>query len=250
MSDTNAAVPGLSDSASPSLAGEEPTGDLPQHPLITDIEGSGPLAAIDRLVERVSGWLNPILIKEARQSLKSRQFIITFALLLAASVIWTILGVVVNAPDVYYVPTGENLLAGYYLILAIPLMGMVPLAAFRSLAAEIEDDTFEMLVITRLSSTGIVIGKMNSAMLQMLIYFAALVPCLAFSYLLRGVNLPTIVMLVVIIFVSATTLTAFALMLATLAPSRAAQTITLLILLAVIFFSEILCVNILPTFHR
>ena len=58
--------------------------------------------------QRVADWLNPILIKEARQSLKSRQFIITFFLLLAASCVWTIFGVVINAPDVYYVPDGRK----------------------------------------------------------------------------------------------------------------------------------------------
>ena len=143
------------------------------HPLALDADGDGFWGWIDRRTEQISSWLNPILIKEARQSLKSRQFLITFFLLLLASCVWTVFGVVSNAPDVYYLPTGGNLLAGYYLVLAIPLIGMVPLAAHRSLAAEIEDDTFEMLAITRLSATRIVMGKLNSAMLQMVVYFAA-----------------------------------------------------------------------------
>jgi hypothetical protein len=215
--------------------------DFDYHPLALDTDVGGVWGWIDRCTQRLAQWLNPILIKEARQSLKSRQFIITFFLLLAASCFWTILGVVSNAPDVYYVPTGESLLAGYYLILAIPLIGMVPLAAHRSLAAEIEDDTFEMLVITQLSSMRIVMGKLNSAMLQMMVYFAAIVPCVAFSYLLRGVNLPTIAMLIGIVFFAALLVTSFALMLATLAPHRTGQTLALLGLIAIIFFSEIMC---------
>ncbi len=215
--------------------------EIDYHPLARDSDGVGGWGWIDHCGERLADWLNPILIKEARQSLKSRQFIVTFFLLLAASCVWTILGVVVNAPDVYYVPTGESLLAGYYFVLAIPLVGMVPLAAHRSLAAEIDDDTFEMLVITQLSSMRIVMGKLNSAMLQMMVYFAAIVPCLAFSYLLRGVNLPTIAMLIGIVFFTALLITSFALMLATLAPHRAGQTLALLGVLAVIFFAEITC---------
>ena len=90
-----------------------------------------------------------------------------------------------QAPDVYYTPAGQSMLAGYYFVLAIPLIAMVPIAAHRSLVSEIDDGTFEMLAITRLSSMRIVMGKLNSAMLQMLVYFAAIVPCLAFSYLMQ-----------------------------------------------------------------
>ena len=215
--------------------------EVDYHPLALDADGVGLWGWIDRCGQRLADWLNPILVKEARQSLKSRQFIITFFLLLAASCFWTIFGVVINAPDVYYVPTGQSLMAGYYFVLAIPLIGMVPLAAHRSLAAEIDDDTFEMLVITRLSAMRIVMGKLNSAMLQMMVYFAAIVPCLAFSYLLRGVSLPTIVMLIAIVFFTALLVTSFSLTLATFAPHRAGQTLALLGLIAVIIFAEFLC---------
>lgn len=215
--------------------------DIEFHPLARDPDETGIWGVIDRAGEKISGWLNPILIKEARQSLKSRQFIATFFLLLVASCVWTVLGIVFNAPDVYYVPSGDLLLAGYYFVLAIPLIGMVPLAAHRSLAAEIDDDTFEMLVITRLSAIRIVMGKLNSAMLQMMVYFAAIVPCLAFSYLLRGVNLPTIALLIGTVFFTALLLTTFSLMLATLAPNRAGQTLAMLGVLAIIVFAQFLC---------
>lgn len=214
---------------------------IPYHPLALDPDGEGFWGWIDRRTDQLSGWLNPILIKEARQSLKSRQFLITFFLLLIASCFWTIMGVVSNAPDVYYLPRGASLLSGYYLVLAIPLIGMVPLAAHRSLAAEIEDDTFEMLAITRLSAGRIVMGKLNSAMLQMVVYFAAIVPCIAFSYLLRGVTLPMIGTLVAIVFMTALLVTSLALLMATLAPNRAGQTLATLAVVAVIVFAEFVC---------
>jgi hypothetical protein len=211
------------------------------HPLARDPDGHGFWGRIDRWTETVSGWLNPILIKEARQSLKSRQFLVTFFLLLLASCLWTILGVTSNSPSVYYLPTGSNLLAGYYLVLAIPLIGMVPLAAHRSLAAEIEDDTFEMLTITRLSAGRIVMGKLNSAMLQMGVYFAAIVPCIAFSYLLRGITLPMIGTLVTIVFMTALLVTSLALLMATVSRNRAGQTLATLLVVGVIVFAEITC---------
>ena len=211
------------------------------HPLTIDPAGEGFWASIDRLTDRASGWLNPILIKEARQALKSKQFLITFFSLLMCSWLWTILGIVLQTPDVYFIPTGETMLYGFYFVLAIPMLGMVPLVAHRSLAAEIDDGTFEMLAITKLSSMRIVLGKLNSAMLQMLIYFAAVVPGLAFSYLLRGVNMPTMVMLVIVVFFSAMLLTTFGLLVATLASHRAWQALALLAVIGVVLIAQFIC---------
>lgn len=211
------------------------------HPLALDSQATGLWGWVDRTSERVSRWLNPILIKEARQALKSRQFTITFFLLLFASWGWTIMGVVLQSPDIYHVPSGPTMLSGYYFVLAVPMLAIIPLAAHRSLASEIDDGTFEMLSITHLSALGIVMGKLNSAVLQMMVYFAALVPCLAFSYLLRGVAFPTIILLIGTIFYAAMLLTTLSLLLATLTANRAGQIFALLAVVAVVVFAEFLC---------
>ena len=211
------------------------------HPLALDPHGEGGWGWVDQMTDRLANWLNPILIKEARQALKSRQFTITFFLLLLASWGWTVMGVILQSPGIYHVPSGTAMLVGYYFVLTIPLLSMVPLAAHRSLVAEIDDDTFEMLSITRLSALGIVLGKLNSAMLQMLVYFAALVPCLAFCYLLRGVALPTIGLLIATIFGAAILLTTASLLLATLAVNRAGQIFALLLVVGLVLLGEILC---------
>ena len=48
---------------------------------------------------------------------------------------WSLLGIVSQLPDIYYAPSGLNLLLGYYFILAVPLLLIVPFSAFRSLAS-------------------------------------------------------------------------------------------------------------------
>lgn len=214
---------------------------VPHHALALDPAEEGIWGWLDRVGERLTGWMNPILIKEARQSLKSKQFLVIFFTLLIASWGWTILGITVNSPDVYYTPTGSSLMGGYYLILAIPLMGLVPIVAFRSLAAELDDGTFEMLAITQLSAGRIVLGKLNSAVLQMLVYFAAIVPCLAFSYLLRGISLASILYLLGMVFGVAFLLTTLALMMATLTTIRAVQTFTLLGLVGIAVIAQFTC---------
>ena len=88
---------------------------------------------------RTSERLNPIVVKEARQALKSRQFTITFTLVLAAGWLWSILGLAMLGPSAYYSTHGQEMFFGYYIILSFSLLIIVPFGAFRSLAAERED---------------------------------------------------------------------------------------------------------------
>ena len=53
---------------------------------------------LDQRLERAGERLNPILVKEARQALKSRQFLITFLLLLVCGWCWSLIGVAVMGP--------------------------------------------------------------------------------------------------------------------------------------------------------
>ena len=200
--------------------------------------GGGFWPTIDRAALSVSDRLNPILIKEARESLKSRQFLITFFLLLTATMIWTVLGIVFNAPEVYYLPTGPSLLAGYYFLMAVPIFGLVPIAAYRSLSNEIDNDTFELLSITQLASRQIAWGKFASALLQMMLYFAAVVPSLAFTYMLRGVGILEISMVLVAVFLAGLALTSFALMISPLLTGFLGQSFAMVGLLAVIVFVQ------------
>jgi ABC-type transport system involved in multi-copper enzyme maturation permease subunit len=147
---------------------------------------------LDAVLDEASQWLNPILVKEARQALKSRQFVITFSLLLLAGLIWSLIGVITMLPAIYYAPSGRVLLTGYYVILTVPMLLIVPFSAYRSLAGEREDGTYELLSITTLTARQIVTGKLGSAVLQMLVYYSALSPCIAFTYMLRGVDILTI----------------------------------------------------------
>jgi hypothetical protein len=158
--------------------------------------GGGWWHAVDGALQRVGDRLNPILVKETRQALKSRQFTITFGLLLICGWVWSILGVAISGSEIWYGAPGADMFYGYYVILAFPLLVIVPFGAFRSLAGEQEDRTYELMSITALSPRQIIRGKLGSAVLQMLIYLSAITPCLAFTYMLRGIDFPTILFFV------------------------------------------------------
>ena len=223
-----------------SLAGSSlgPVEETSHHALALDSEGDGFWNRLDRLTIAVADRLNPILIKETRESLKSRQFLITFFLLLALTLLWTCLGIIFNAPEVYYLPTGASLLSGYYFLLAVPIFGLVPLIALRSLSGEIDNDTFELMSITELASGQIVRGKFASAVLQMVLYLAAVVPSLAFSYLLRGVSLTEIAMLLIAVFMAGLVLTSIALMIAPLVSGYLGQSLAIVGLIAIILLVQ------------
>src|SRR5437660_1777577 len=96
-------------------------------------------ATIEALLDQIGDRLNPILVKEARQAMKSRQFVVTFSLLLIGGWLWTLLFIAAGVPAIYYAPVGPGVLRGYFLVLSVPLLIVVPYAAFRSQAGEWED---------------------------------------------------------------------------------------------------------------
>lgn len=181
------------------------------------------LARLERLLVATGDRLNPILVKETRQALKSRQFVLTFTLLLLAGWIWSLLGVALVGPQIYYGTHGPTMFMGYFTILSFPLLVVVPFSAFRSLAAEQEERTYEMLSITALSPRQIILGKLGSAVLQMLVYLSAITPCLAFTYMLRGLSLPTILLIVCYVAVASLSLSMICLFLGTLTTEKYVQ---------------------------
>ncbi len=190
--------------------------------------------------ERLWLWaterINPIVVKEVRQSLKSKQFTIAFGLTLIAAVSWTLIAISLMVPKIYYTPAGVQLLTGFFCILQFPLMIIIPFSAFRSLITEIEDSTFELLSISSLSAWQIVLGKMMSALLQALLYLSALTPCIVLTYLLRGVSLDSILFVLGLTVTFSVSETALALLLAAVSRARILQVAaTLLLLIGLVF---------------
>ncbi|WP_417747728.1 ABC transporter permease [Rosistilla oblonga] len=196
------------------------------------------LDRVDAFFDRAGDACNPILVKEARQALKSRQFIWTFAVLLLGAWVWSFAGTLLMMPGIYYVPGGRAMLMGYYWVLAVPMMLVAPMAANRSLVAEREDGTFEVLSITTLSSYQIILGKLASSVLQLVIYFTALVPCVAFTYILRGIDLPSIGLLIASTFLTSVFMVVVGLFLASIASTRSLQSLMMLGMLLLVLIAE------------
>ena len=139
---------------------------------------------------RWSDRLNPILVREVQQAVKGRLF--SFAVLVALA-LTVIVAVVVTSE---FEPGGR---AGreafeYGLAILVPLvLFVVPMQAYHSMRLELRGGIVEQLLLTRLRPHRILTGKLQAAMVQFTLYVAVVAPLLATSYLLRGVDLPTIV---------------------------------------------------------
>ena len=185
---------------------------------------------------------NPILVKETRQALKSRQFVVTFLIVLIACWIASFAVVSIVGPDVYFVAAGAQMLLVYAVILAFPLMLIVPYTAFRSLAAEQEENTYDLLSITTLTTGQIITGKLASAIVQMLVFLSAVSPCIAFTFLLRGVDALTVAVLLGYLVLASLGLSMIALLAGTMAKVRYSQvfvSVLLVLMLAGCFFLSI-----------
>ena len=84
------------------------------------------LASAANLMEKYSDWLNPILVKENRQSLKSRQFVVTFMLLLLVSWIITVAVTAYNYNQMEYGRVGPIFVMAYYWVLGVAVFIVVP----------------------------------------------------------------------------------------------------------------------------
>lgn len=193
------------------------------------------------LLERTGEWLNPLLVKECRQALKSRQFAITFLLVLVLCWLWSLFGIAQMGPMAGYRFNGPGMFFWYYVILAAALLLIVPYSAYRSLIAEREDNTFELVAITNLRPRQIIGGKLGSAIVQNIVYLSAVAPCLTFTYLLRGIDMPTILTIVFYTFLGSIGLSLFALLVATISKEKHWQIVISVVviigLLFVLFFT-------------
>jgi hypothetical protein len=143
-------------------------------------------AAAGRLA-RWSDRLNPILVREVRQALKAR----TFPLL--------VLAVLVGSVGIALGVIGDDAVHRNGRAFSIALAALVPLAlfvvpmhAYHAMRTELRAGIVEQLLLSRLRPMRIVAGKLGAAMVQFFLYLSLLAPLLATTYLLRGIDVPTI----------------------------------------------------------
>ncbi|RKH71751.1 ABC transporter permease [Corallococcus interemptor] len=199
-----------------------------------------PAAASDRW-EKWGDRLNPLVVKEVRQGLRTRVFWVSFGLLLAACLVLSLIAYA-NTHDSTYTREGRSYFFSFFVCLALVHFGLIPFNAYRSLAREREDETWSLLLLTGLGPRRILRGKVASFLVQAVLYASAVGPFLLFSYFLNGIDLPTILMVLLLGGAWLVFLTLVSVCAATLADSRmgrAAVRLALVGVLVVTFFQSL-----------
>lgn len=131
-------------------------------------------------------FVNPIVVKEVRQGLKSRSFLAAFlglqALMLLSMLIY--FGSVTA-------PGGDLGFASgfFWAMIGIVLVFVMPVRSFWSIYSEHKGNTLEMLFLTRMSSWHISLGKWLALSLQVLLMVTAVLPYLVLRYFLGSINI-------------------------------------------------------------
>ncbi|MDF3130066.1 hypothetical protein P0Y35_12735 [Kiritimatiellaeota bacterium B1221] len=135
-----------------------------------------------------SDSLNPMVIKELRQGLKSKSFLATFLGLQAAMVL---------SMFIYLSSASTNSGMGsmdfadgfFWFMLGLMLLVFMPLRAFGALNEEIKGNTLEMLFLTRMDAWKISFGKWCALVIQIFLLVSAVLPYLVLRYFLGAIDI-------------------------------------------------------------
>jgi hypothetical protein len=185
------------------------------------------------VLARLGDRLNPLVVKEVRQGLRSRVFWVSFGLMLLSCLIISMVAYV-SALDGGLSSRGQGFFFAFFVCLGLVHFFIIPYSAYRSLAREREDETWVLLILTGLGPRRILRGKVASFLVQAGLYASAVGPFLLFSYYLNGIDLPTILGVLALGASWLVFLTVVAVCAATLADGRMGRALVHLVLLGLL----------------
>jgi len=125
--------------------------------------------------------LSPMVVKELRQGLRTRGFASTLLMMHVLLIITTLItGSAENADETRWV---------FDLLATVVLCFIMPFRVSNALAEEVKLNTLDMLLLTRLSCSRIVLGKWTSVALQSLLIALSLMPYIVARYVFGGLDL-------------------------------------------------------------
>lgn len=144
------------------------------------------------LIRTVDDHANPVVVKELRQAVQNRMVIAVLLLSLLINVIITSSFLALSSEIQSGRPAGTNLYQTLYALLVGTCMIFVPLYAALRMTFERNNTNIDLLFITTIPPSSIVRGKFWAAVALTALIYSACLPFLSFTYLLRGIDLPSI----------------------------------------------------------
>jgi hypothetical protein len=155
------------------------------------------------ILSKIDDRLNPIVVKELRQAVQGR--FVTVVLLLFLFIQVLVLGAFlflseIGSPGDLEAEHGRTVFSVLQGILLVTCILFLPLYTGARLGAERSDTNVDLLFITTLRPRAIISGKLSAALVLALLIFSACAPFMAFTYLLRGLDLFSILLVLGIDF--------------------------------------------------
>ena len=177
------------------------------------------LAIFDRIDEAVS----PVIVKELRQAVRGRFIVAVILLFLAVQLLTMGIALLANAvssSSIEQSAAGRPVFLTIFGILVGTCIVCIPAYTGIRLAAERSDVNVDLLFITSLEPRSIILGKLGSAMILTALVYSACVPFLTFTYFLRGIDFPSIAVLLAMGFLAVSVMVSIAITMATIPVTR------------------------------
>ncbi len=150
-----------------------------------------------------SDRLSPMVVKELRQSMRTKAFTMLFLFLQVILGFGLLAGVVGTGSDV-----GGMFSRMVFFVFGIVALILQPLRGAGAVWGEMKDGTLEIMSLTRLRSVRIVFGKWASLVSQTGLMLLATLPYLVMRYFLGGMQLFAELMMMAMVFLLSGALTA------------------------------------------
>ena len=154
----------------------------------------------DRL-EKINDWLNPIVVKELRQAVQGRFLVVVVICFLCVQLLTMGLFLVIDKSVSESFDGGLKIFRVLLSNLLMTCLLCIPAYTGIRLANERADANVDLLFITTLRPQSIIWGKFLAGLVLTVLLYSACMPFMTFTYLLRGIDLPSIFILLAFDFV-------------------------------------------------
>ena len=152
--------------------------------------------------EKINDSLNPIVVKELRQAVQGKFLIVVLMLFLVVQLFTMGMGIFwANKSASLSFDAGREIFTVLLAILSATCLLFVPAYTGIRLASERSDANVDLLFITTLRPRSIIWGKFLAALILTILFYSACMPFMTFTYLLRGIDLPSIFILLAFNFI-------------------------------------------------
>jgi hypothetical protein len=158
------------------------------------------MKSITHTFEKINDSLNPIVVKELKQAVQGKFLIVVLMLLLVVQ-LFTMGVFLANKSASLSFDIGRTIFTVLLGILSATCLLFVPAYTGIRLASERSDANVDLLFITTLRPRSIIWGKLLAALILTVLLYSACMPFMTFTYLLRGIDLPSIFILLAFNFI-------------------------------------------------